>query len=331
MKHETVVFDTSKFKQRTSGPLRADDPHGEFSLQQRSQPFVSNDPFRAGPFEVANEPSNSEAYRGQANNQTNNQTYHNDRNSQSNSQLNSQLNNQRNSPNHSQFNAANQSGPFESKRFGSIPPLTRIGSDSSSGRSSSSGSLSKRKPIGNLTPTKFEYLTNGREATNFSAPGADPPRHSSEIDLQRPSNPSNGLGPSNGLDPPNVPATSNPSNGTNAYNALNRVQSHSPHSIRSPNLSPLSSPGASSNEDSSNRSSPDLANQRSHHLTAYLNKHNAFRKSPDYSSSNHLFDSIQHLDIQKLISNDKRKLFCSTSTLPTSACSGSTLLPKNAK
>lgn len=55
-----------------------------------------------------------------------------------------------------------------------IPPLTRIGSDKSSSSSSVSSeknlitnkfssstfSLSKRKPVGNLTPTKFEYLNN---------------------------------------------------------------------------------------------------------------------------------------------------------------------------
>ena len=320
MKNETVVFDTSsKSKQSkiSSGPLRADDPHGEFSFQERSassgQPFVS-DPFLGRQFELANAPksgppvSNSQAYSSQQNSPNN-------------------RNSQRNKQTHSQFNATNQTGPFESKRIAvsSIPPLTRIGSDSSSGRSSS-GSLSKRKPVGNLTPTKFEYLTNGREAINFSPQSAGPqqPRHSSQLDLQRPdgTDPSNDLDRSNGLDP---------SNG--AYNAPSKVQNHLLHSIRSPNLSPLNSPGssASSNEDSSNRSSPDLANQRSHHLTAYLSKHNAFGKSPDYSSSNHLFDSIQHLDIQKLISNDKRKLFCSTSTLPTISCSNSTLIPKNAK
>lgn len=304
MKNEPPVFDTSKFKpKKISGALT--DPHGQFTFQQRdsaTRPFVSN-PFANGPFDVA-------AHRdGQASN------------SQYSSQPNSPHSNphssQPNNPHNSQFNASNQitgqGGPFESQPglIGSIPPLTRIGSDSSN--RSSSSSLSKRKPVGNLTPTKFEYLTNGRTASAALRP--DQPRHSSELDLQRSGDRAAAAAPFNEL-----------------RKELNKEQSSSLHSIRSPNLSALNSPSGSSNEDSSNRSSPDLANhQRSHHLTAYLSKHSAFSKSPDYSSSRHLFDSIQHLDVQKLISNDKRRLFCSTSTLPTVSCSTSTLLPKNAK
>ena len=301
MKDEIIVFDTSKFKQKKiTGQLKADDSHGQFSFQERaiSQPFVSS------PFDV---------HRPEAISQSNNQIS----NKLSNQSSNSQYHSQHSHP----FNATNQTRPFELIAGHSIPPLTRIGSDSSS--RSSSSSLSKRKPVGNLTPTKFEYLT--RESPNSATSnGGNSPRHSSQFDLQRSSDAVNPV--AHGATHVNGP------NGTGQFNELSKVQSNSLHSIRSPNLIPLSSPSGSSNEDSSNRSSPDLANQRSHHLTAYLNKHNAFGgKSPDYSSSNHLFDSIQHLDIQKLISSDKRKLFCSTSTLPTASCSTSTLIPKNAK
>ena len=178
-----------------------------------------------------------------------------------------------------------------------IPPLTRIGSDKSS-ESSSSSTFSKRKPIGNLTPTKFEHLTNKSNQLSDEL---------KQFNLRNQTN----------LDKINNQILFNQLNSTNlkSNNSLN--------SIQSTNLS----------ANSSNRSSPNyLPNHRSHNLTNLFSKHNAFKQP--YSSNANLFDSIQHLDIHKLILNDKRnqksKLFSSTSTLPT--CSSNSLfVPKNAK
>lgn len=217
---------------------------------------------------------------------------------------------------HDQFyfnNLADQQRILESNLTGTnlIPPLTRIGSDKNSDKnleqnseqnsssSLSSFSLSKRKPIGNLTPTKFEHLT--KKESNFQQQQIKPILQGQ--------------------------------NQQKLLIELNKEQSNSLNSIQSTDLTVTSS------NSPSNRSSPDLPNQRSH-LTTYF-KSNAFNQNltnlnanlnykQAYSSSNNLFDSIQNLDIQKLIYNDKRNhKFCSTSTLPT--ISSNSVLPKNAK
>lgn len=189
---------------------------------------------------------------------------------------------------------------FESNLIGTgfIPALTRIGSDKSTDSldKAASSSLSNRKPIGNLTPTKFEHLKSHTYQPTTNLQRQSNHQTDSQFNL-----------------PPR--------------NQLNKEQSDSLNSIESTNLS----------ESSSNRSSirsPVLPhNQRSHSPTIYprraYGKPNTFK--PVYSSSNNLFDSIQHLDIHKLINTDKRNQFCSTSTLPTSSSTHSVLVPKNAK
>lgn len=200
-----------------------------------------------------------------------------------------------------------------------IPPLTRIGSDKSTNSldsfdKKSSSTFSLTKPVGNLTPIKYEYL----QSTNKQINQFDQFNNLEHHQINKRKSKQSIKSPQQDQFKHTFIA--------NRSIDLNRNASNSLNSIHSTNLS---------DESSSNRSSPDLPiNQRTYSPIEFDSTKIASNNfKPAYSSSN-LFDSIQHLDVHKLIqkkAND-RKLFWSTSTLHTLNTNQSNVfVPKNAK